>query len=77
MGLARSLILFVLSGIVWVFLLSIEIYHRPLFSYAHSIVVDNKVVEFIDDTIHSYWGEVKRIARRAVVDDGSERHETI
>lgn len=35
-------------AIAWVFILSIQIDDRPLFSYANEIIIENSVVEALD-----------------------------
>ncbi|MEY4631632.1 MAG: hypothetical protein RIQ81_1752 [Pseudomonadota bacterium] len=41
----------VLQGVVWVFVLSIQVDGRTLFSHAHGILVDNQVVAAVESQV--------------------------
>ena len=41
----------VLHGVIWVFVLSVPVNGRTLFSHAHGILVDNQIVAAIESQI--------------------------
>ena len=45
-------------AVAWVFILSIQVDDRPLFSYAHDIIIENSVVEALDVEIGEFLERV-------------------
>lgn len=66
---ARSLAI----GVVWVFILSIDLKGEMLFHKAHEILVQNRMVQAIDQQIIGTWDQVKDMARSAL----NEHPETV
>lgn len=52
-----------LTGVIWVFLLSITVGGRSLFSYANDILVQNALVQYVDEELADLWSKVKKTAR--------------
>lgn len=48
-----------LWGLVWVFVLSVEVQQRTLFSYANEYLVRNEFVETASSELASIWGHIK------------------
>lgn len=54
-----------LSAVIWVFILSIEIGGRSLFSYANEYLVDSTLVHSIDDELAKIWDRISKTAETA------------
>ena len=52
-----------ITGVFWVFFLSITISGRSLFSYANDIFVQNTLVQYVDEELADFWSKVKKTAR--------------
>jgi hypothetical protein len=50
-------------GILWVFLLSINVNGRTMFSYANDILVQNSLVRMLDEELAGLWDKVCRASR--------------
>lgn len=51
-----------LHGVVWVFILSIQVDGRTLFSHAHGILVDNQIVAAIESQVVKGWRAASDVA---------------
>jgi hypothetical protein len=54
-----KLVKFSFVGVLWVFLLSITVNERPLFSHANELLVQNAAVEFVENQAAEYWTKIK------------------
>lgn len=52
-----------LIALFWVFFLSINWNHQPLFSYANEIFVQNDIVRFLDEELGELWSKISQTAR--------------
>jgi hypothetical protein len=52
-----------LQGAIWVFALSITWNGKMFFSYAHEILVQNRIVDAIDEELGDLWYKVSETAR--------------
>ena len=52
-----------LQGIVWVFILSISVDGRPLFSHAQDVLVQNTVVRAVDEQLAELWQKAREMAK--------------
>lgn len=52
-----------LIGVFWVFILSINIQGRAIFSYANESLVQNNFVQFLDEELAELWGKIQETAR--------------
>ena len=50
-------------AVFWVFFLSIHISGRPVFFYAHEIIVENEVVQSLDEDLGNFLERVYVTAR--------------
>jgi hypothetical protein len=57
-------------GILWIFILSIEVDNRSLFSYANHYLVRNQLVTAVDRQVSYWWGRLSQRAQMAF--SGSE-----
>lgn len=55
-----------LIGVLWVYVLSLTVNGRPLFSYAHSLLVKNVAVETLDQTLVDTWERFYRTAKVSI-----------
>lgn len=53
-----------LTAVMWVFVLSINISGRSVFSYANEILVQNALVQMIDEELTDLFGKVYVTAQR-------------
>ena len=51
------------AGILWVFLLSITVEGRTIFSYANSFLVQNALVRMLDEELGDLWYKVYTTAQ--------------
>jgi len=58
-----------LSAVIWVFIFSVEVRGRSLFSYANEYLVRNSLVQNIDDQIGKLWGRLSKTAEMAFSSD--------
>ncbi|MFW7378152.1 MAG: hypothetical protein ACOH5I_05045 [Oligoflexus sp.] len=61
-----------LSAILWVFILSVEVQGRSLFSYANEYLVRNQLVQNIDQEIGKLWSRISQTAEMAFSTDSEE-----
>ena len=66
---SKWLIRTALSAIIWIFVLSIEVQGRSLFSYANEYLVRNSLVQTIDDEIGNLWSRLSKTAEMAFSSD--------
>lgn len=66
---AKWLIKTCLSAVIWVFVFSMEVQGRTLFSYANEYLVQNSVVQGLDDELGKLWSKVSETARLAFSSD--------
>ena len=52
-----------LQGVIWIFVLSIQIEGRPIFYYLNDIMVKNSVVKGVDRELGDLWYRVSETAR--------------
>jgi hypothetical protein len=73
----QSVLKLALHGVIWVFVLSIRIEGRTLFSHAHGILVNNPVVAAIETQvskgIRAAFDMASGQARRLLGDNGGRR----
>ena len=60
------------TAILWVFLLSINVQGRTVFSYANELLVQNPIVRMVDEELSETWDKVYLTARRTFDEDSSE-----
>lgn len=60
-----------LSAILWVFILSIEVQGRSLFSYANEYLVKNSLIQNIDYELEKLWARISRTAEIAFSTDSN------
>lgn len=58
-----------LSAIIWIFVFSIEVQGRSLFSYANEYLVRNSFVQNLDDETRKLWGRLSKTAEMAFSSD--------
>ena len=51
------------SGVFWVFCLSVTVEGRTVFSYAHNYLINNTFVEMLDGELADLWSKVYKTAR--------------
>ena len=61
----------VLTAVVWVFVLSVNVEGRTLFSYANEILVQNSVVRMVDEELSELWDKVYVTAKKAAEESES------
>ncbi len=59
----KWLLKFTFQAILWVFLLSIRVEGRPLFTYANEVFVQNTVVETVDEELGDLWQRLSKTAK--------------
>ncbi|MGE0173874.1 MAG: hypothetical protein AB7T49_13850 [Oligoflexales bacterium] len=52
-----------LIGVAWVFLLSVTVNGRTVFSYANNTLVQNNFVQMLDQELTTLWFKVYNTAR--------------
>ena len=72
----KGLFKFLLHGIFWTFLLSININQRPIFSYANDFFVQNSLVQAADEKLATLWENVKTKSEAVFRDEGSKEKDT-
>jgi hypothetical protein len=50
-------------GVAWVFILSVTVSGRTVFSYANNTLVQNTFVQMLDEELSSLWFKVYNTAR--------------
>ncbi len=66
-----------LTGVVWVFILSIDIKDQMVFFWAHDLFVQNSLVQAVDRQIDQAWDELKDMARIALRDKEDVKSENL
>ena len=63
------------TAVIWIFLLSININGRSVFSYANEILVQNAFIEMLDRELEELWSKVYTTASSTFSEE-SDRRET-
>ena len=66
----------IISAICWVFLLSLNISGRSLFSYANEILVQNQIIRAVDAELSDLWTKT-RIAVKNSLNDREDAKEML
>lgn len=59
-------------GVVWVFILAIEVKGQTVFDRAHDVFIQNRLVQAIDEQIVVAWDQFRAMARTALSDQEKE-----
>ena len=59
----KSLGKFGCVGVFWVFVLSITVEGRPIFSYANQTLVQNSFVRMVDEDLGELWDKIYQTAK--------------
>lgn len=57
-GIIKWVIKSVLTAMFWVFILSITVEGRSLFSYANEVLVQNSIVRSVDEQLAKVWDDI-------------------
>jgi hypothetical protein len=58
------------TAILWVFILSISVKGRTVFSYANEVLVQNPMVQMVDEELSEVWDKIYLTARRTFSEEG-------
>lgn len=61
-----------LTAVFWVFVLSITVNGRSLFSHANGVLVQNTLVQTIDEELAELWVKIYRTAKMTFADESEE-----